>query len=54
MYAVVTARMPQYVEQERFDSGSMEVRLFSTEDEAVEWAVRNPAYICEVVEVTTP
>ncbi len=53
MHAVVTARMPQYVEQERFDSGSMEVRLFATQDEAQEWAVRNPAYICEVVEVTT-
>jgi hypothetical protein len=52
-FAVVTARMPQYVQQERFDAGSMEVHLFDTKDDATEWAILNPNYITEVVPVTT-
>lgn len=49
MYAVVTARMPQYafeiVEQ-------VEVRLFDNKDDALEWAIENPHFVTEVVEVT--
>jgi hypothetical protein len=54
MHAVVTARVPQYETIERFDAGSMEVRLFDTQDEATEWAIQNPNYITEVVPVQGP
>lgn len=50
-WSVVTARYPQYSGIETFDNGSMRVRLFATREEAVEWAMMNPEYITEVVEV---
>jgi hypothetical protein len=49
MYAVVTGKVPQDASEiiER-----VEVRLFDTRDEAIEWAAENPEYVTEVVEVT--
>lgn len=48
MHAVVTATVPR-----RAVSGpvfeQMRVRVFETEDEAREWAVKHPHYITEVV-----
>ena len=51
-HAVVTANMPQYENIERFDMGSMQVRLFEDQDAATEWAILNPHYITEVVPIT--
>lgn len=51
MHAVVTATVPRRSASQVFDADSMKVRVFATEDEAHEWAIKHPHFITEVVPV---
>jgi hypothetical protein len=50
MWAVITGELPQYPGLESMWKPA--VRLFDTFDAAHTWAIENPHYVTEVVEVT--